>query len=69
MNAAITCAARPFKDLDDLNTQFLQWRDTIAHQRRHPDQRPQTVVAVLAEEQRVLLPRCRGSRGAAGRAR
>lgn len=49
-------AARPFKDLDDLHTQFLQWRDTVAHQRRHPDQRDQTVAAVLAEERRVLLP-------------
>jgi transposase len=49
-------AARPFRDLDDLHAQFAQWRDTVAHQRRHPDQRDQTVAAVLAEEQRVLLP-------------
>lgn len=49
-------AARPFRDLDDLHQQFETWRDTVAHQRRHPDQRDQTVAAVLAEEQRVLLP-------------
>jgi hypothetical protein len=49
-------AARPFRDLDDLHQQFVTWRDTIAHQRRHPDQRDQTVAAVLAEEQRLLLP-------------
>ena len=49
-------AARPFRDLDDLRTQFLQWRDTVAHQRRHPDRRDQTVAEVFAEEQRVLLP-------------
>jgi transposase len=50
-------AARPFRDLDDLRAQFVQWRDTVAHQRRHPDQRDQTVAQVFAEEQRVLLPR------------
>jgi len=49
-------AARPFRDLDDLRAQFVQWRDTVAHQRRHPDQRDQTVAQVFAEEQRVLLP-------------
>ena len=49
-------AARPFRDLDDLHTQFAHWRDTVAHQRRHPEQRDQTVAAVFAEEQRVLLP-------------
>jgi transposase len=49
-------AARPFRDLDDLHAQFAQWRDTVAHQRRHPEQRDQTVAAVFAEEQRLLLP-------------
>ena len=48
-------AARPFRDLDDLDAQFVQWRDTVAHQRRHPEQRDQTVAAVFAAEQRVLL--------------
>jgi len=49
-------AARPFRDLDDLQAQFVQWRETVAHQRRHPEQRDQTVAAVFAEEQRRLLP-------------
>jgi transposase len=49
-------AARPFRDVDDLNAQFQDWRDTVAHQRRHPDRRDETVAQVLAEEQRVLLP-------------
>ena len=49
-------AARPFRDLDDLNAQFRRWRDEIAHQRRHPDQPDRTVADVLAEEQSRLLP-------------
>jgi len=49
-------AARPFRDLDDLRAQFAQWRDAVAHQRRHPEQRDHTVAAVFAEEQRLLLP-------------
>lgn len=49
-------AARPFRDLDDLHAQFARWRDEVAHQRPHPDQRDRSVAALLAEEQRVLLP-------------
>ena len=49
-------AARTFRDLDDVNGQFLTWRDTVAHQRRHPDQSTRTVGEVLAEEQPILLP-------------
>ena len=49
-------AARPFRDLDDLNTQFRRWRDDIAHQRRHPEHRDRPVGNVLAEEQPRLLP-------------
>ncbi len=49
-------AARPFRDLDDLTQQFVTWRDTVAHQRRHPDARDQTVASVFTEEQRLLLP-------------
>ena len=49
-------AARPFRDLDDLNAQFRRWRDDIAHQRRHPEQRDRTVADVLTEEQPRLLP-------------
>ncbi len=49
-------AARPFRDLDDLNAQFRRWRDDVAHARRHPEQRDRTVAAVFAEEQARLLP-------------
>jgi transposase len=49
-------AARTFVDVDDLNTQFRRWRDEIAHQRPHPEQRDRTVAEVLAEEQPRLLP-------------
>lgn len=49
-------AARPFVDVADLNAQFRRWRDEVAHQRPHPDQRDRTVAAVLAEEQPRLLP-------------
>jgi transposase len=49
-------AARTFADVDDLNAQFRRWRDDIAHQRRHPDQRDQTVAQVFAQEQLRLLP-------------
>ena len=48
-------AARTFVDIDDLNAQFRRWRDDIAHQRPHPDQRDRTVAAVLADEQPRLL--------------
>jgi hypothetical protein len=49
-------AARAFVDVDDLNAQFYRWRDEIAHQRLHPEQRDRTVAEVLAEEQPRLLP-------------
>jgi transposase len=49
-------AARAFVDVDDLNAQFRRWRDEIAHQRPHPEQRDRTVAEVLAEEQPRLLP-------------
>ena len=49
-------AARTFADVDDLNAQFRRWRDEIAHQRPHPEQRDQTVAEVFAEEQPRLLP-------------
>ncbi|MBM4373353.1 MAG: IS21 family transposase, partial [Deltaproteobacteria bacterium] len=29
-------AARAFRDVDDLNAQFVRWRDTVAHARRVP---------------------------------
>ena len=46
----------PFADVDDLNAQFRRWRDEIAHQRPHPEQRDRTVADVFAEEQPRLLP-------------
>ena len=49
-------AARTFRDVDDLNAQFQRWRDDIAHQRLHPEQRDQTVAQVFAHEQARLLP-------------
>jgi transposase len=49
-------AARTFADIDDLNAQFRQWRDDIAHQRPHPEHRDRTVAAVLADEHPRLLP-------------
>ena len=49
-------AARTFADLEDLNAQFRRWRDDIAHQRPHPEQRECTVAQVLAAEQPRLLP-------------
>ena len=49
-------AARTFVDVDDLNAQFRRWRDDVAHQRPHSEQRDRTVADVLAEEQLRLLP-------------
>ncbi len=49
-------AARTFRDVDDLNAQFRRWRDEVAHQRPHPEQRDQTVAQVFAHEQPRLLP-------------
>jgi transposase len=48
--------ARTFVDVDDLNAQFRRWRDEVAHQRPHPEQRDRAVADVLAEEQARLLP-------------
>jgi transposase len=49
-------AARTFVDVEDLNAQFRRWRDEVAHQRPHPEQRDRTVAQVLAEELPRLLP-------------
>jgi hypothetical protein len=49
-------AARTFVDVEDLNAQFRRWRDEVAHQRPHPEQRDRVVADVLAEEQPRLLP-------------
>ncbi len=49
-------AARPFRDLDDINAQFRRWRDEVAHRRRHPDHPDRSVADVWAEEKPRLLP-------------
>jgi len=49
-------AARAFRDVDDLNAQFVRWRDTVAHARRVPGDPSRTVAAALAEERPRLLP-------------
>ena len=49
-------AARPFRDLDDINAQFRRWRDDVAHRRRHPDHPDRSVADVWAEEKPRLLP-------------
>jgi transposase len=49
-------AARTFRDVADLNAQFAQWRDTVAHTRRVPGDPTRTVAEALAEEQGRLLP-------------
>jgi transposase len=49
-------AARPFRDVEDLNAQFVRWRDTVAPARRVPGDATRTVAEALAEEQACLLP-------------
>jgi len=49
-------AARAFRDVDDLNAQFLRWREDWAHARPHPDSPEKTVAEALAEERPRLLP-------------
>ena len=43
-------AARSFRDVADLQRQFLDWRDDIAHTRSHPDDKTKRVADVLVEE-------------------
>jgi transposase len=49
-------AARTFHSLDEFNHQALVWRDEVAHQRPHPEQKERTVRQVFEEEQVRLLP-------------
>ena len=49
-------AARSFRDVADLNAQFGQWRDSVAHARRVPGDPTRTVAEALTEEQGRLLP-------------
>jgi transposase len=48
-------AARTWRDLNDLNGQALDWCNTIAAERRCPEDRTRTVREVFAEEQSKLL--------------
>jgi transposase len=49
-------AARPFRDLEDLNAQALAWCTGPAAERRCPEDPTRTVREVFAEEQPRLLP-------------
>jgi transposase len=49
-------AARTFVDIADLQRQFIVWRDDIAHQRSHPDDKSRTVADMLNDERRLLVP-------------
>lgn len=48
-------AARPFRDLEDLNRQALEWCDGIALQRPWPEDRSITVADAFAREMEYLL--------------
>jgi transposase len=49
-------AARRFRHVDDLNAQFLRWREDWAHARPCPGDPSKTVAEALAEERPRLLP-------------
>ena len=49
-------AARRFRDLEDLNAQFRQWRDAVAHRRPQPVERQGSVGEAFAHERPLLLP-------------
>jgi transposase len=49
-------AARPFRDVADLNAQFHRWRDEWAHARPCPGDPSKTVAQALEEERERLLP-------------
>jgi len=49
-------AARTFRDVDDLNAQFRQWREEIAHVRRSPGDETMSVGEALERERQLLLP-------------
>jgi len=49
-------AARYFRDVDDLNAQFRQWREQWAHSRPCPGDKQLTVAEALEKEREVLLP-------------
>jgi hypothetical protein len=49
-------AARDFRDVDDLNAQFVQWRAQWAHTRRCRSEPELTVAEALEKERQLLLP-------------
>jgi transposase len=49
-------AARQFRDVEDLNAQFLRWRSEWAHARPCPGDPEKTVAEALEEERPRLLP-------------
>ena len=49
-------AARPFRDVDDLNAQFQRWREEWAHARPCPGNVDMTVAEALEKEREVLMP-------------
>jgi len=49
-------AARRFRDVDDLNAQFLRWREEWAHARPCPGDPSKTVAQALEDERPRLLP-------------
>lgn len=49
-------AARRFRDIDDLNAQYLEWRDAWAHARPCPGDETLTVAQALEKERELLLP-------------
>lgn len=49
-------AARSFADVDDLNAQFLRWRDEWAHARPCPGDPDMSVAEALEQERSLLLP-------------
>jgi transposase len=50
-------AARPYRDLDDLNTQLSRWLDAVAHRRRVADDPERRLVSERLESEREhLLP-------------
>jgi transposase len=48
-------AGRHFADLEDVRSQFVSWRDRVAHQRRCPSKSELTVADALIEERDKLL--------------
>lgn len=49
-------AARTFKEIDDLNTQFRRWRKEWGHARPCPGDDSMTVAEALEKEREVLMP-------------